>query len=674
MGKKIRHLEFYGYPDQNLYIGLPNTDLSDIRDENREQDKEILAISGATASKADYRDVVELSGTVNTFIEVQNIINGGFSNAIRENTERITRLEERDREITSKINEIVDDFNPINDELQNLSQRISEVDDRLTRHIEEADGFEEDVVERLDALDSAVAGKLSKSEADTLYAKVGDYYTKSEVDDIIREGTEDLPTKEWVLNRGYVTETDADTKYATKQALNIMNDRVNDMQTTLTRQYNELSTDLNRYKNETDGRIETVYGRLDTLETKHDREIGVVNAEIVNLQRSVRENSDNITTINTVSLPNKVDKVDFIELRNDVNGIRNSLGDKVDDSTYNHDIGLINSKIELIRESYATKQELNAVASDLSALSDRVTDEVQNSVSRDNALGTRIDQLNDYVREVAVSGATTASNVEVLRGDLEAEINNRVRADERLLGTPTDVDTDSTIYGAKKYADKVATQARLTAYDYVDQKDSELRVYINDEVKLPLQQEISGKADRQYINEVKIELENNIESAVGEERARAIAEEEVIRGRISSETDRAMNQERILISGLTHTSNIVAALTDWDGDDRRDYTDEGNGIIDVMHRELHDLKTVVGNMTEGVVTTNDNEAAFGTYNISHTGYDNSEKTIFSIGNGTSSLDRSNAFEVRKNGDIYMMVGGTYTCINQLLEKVALIQL
>ena len=26
MGKRIRHLEFYGYADQNSYIGLPNAD------------------------------------------------------------------------------------------------------------------------------------------------------------------------------------------------------------------------------------------------------------------------------------------------------------------------------------------------------------------------------------------------------------------------------------------------------------------------------------------------------------------------------------------------------------------------------------------------------------------------------------------------------------------------
>ena len=44
MAKKqfIRHLEFYGFPDQNGYSSEINgVDLSDIREKNKEQDEEI---------------------------------------------------------------------------------------------------------------------------------------------------------------------------------------------------------------------------------------------------------------------------------------------------------------------------------------------------------------------------------------------------------------------------------------------------------------------------------------------------------------------------------------------------------------------------------------------------------------------------------------------------------
>ena len=161
MGKRIRHLEFYGYTDQNVYMGLPNVDLSDIRETNKEQDKEINAISGATSGKADKATVDSLSGKVDTFMDKQDKINKWLAKGINKNRERIDKLESRDREITDKINEIVDDFNPIYDELGNLSSKIDSVDDKLNQHILQESTFEEETDARLDSLDK----KLDEREA-----------------------------------------------------------------------------------------------------------------------------------------------------------------------------------------------------------------------------------------------------------------------------------------------------------------------------------------------------------------------------------------------------------------------------------------------------------------------------------------------------------------------------
>ena len=53
-------------------------------------------------------------------------------------------------------------------------------------------------------------------------------------------------------------------------------------------------------------------------------------------------------------------------------------------------------------------------------------------------------------------------------------------------------------------------------------------------------------------------------------------------------------------------------------------------------------------------------AAFGKYNKQNGGYFEPESatTLFSVGNGTSTSARHNAFEVRQNGDIYLSSGGT----------------
>lgn len=48
----------------------------------------------------------------------------------------------------------------------------------------------------------------------------------------------------------------------------------------------------------------------------------------------------------------------------------------------------------------------------------------------------------------------------------------------------------------------------------------------------------------------------------------------------------------------------------------------------------------------------------GKYNASNTGSTDADNTLFSVGNGTSSSARHNAFEIRQNGDIYITSGGT----------------
>lgn len=60
----------------------------------------------------------------------------------------------------------------------------------------------------------------------------------------------------------------------------------------------------------------------------------------------------------------------------------------------------------------------------------------------------------------------------------------------------------------------------------------------------------------------------------------------------------------------------------------------------------------------GTVANNDSEHASGRYNVSNTGSTNADKTLFSVGNGTGNDNRHNAFELRRNGDIYIVSGNT----------------
>ena len=62
-----------------------------------------------------------------------------------------------------------------------------------------------------------------------------------------------------------------------------------------------------------------------------------------------------------------------------------------------------------------------------------------------------------------------------------------------------------------------------------------------------------------------------------------------------------------------------------------------------------------------LTSLNQNEASFGTFNTPHRAnynWGDSGNTLFSVGNGTSTVARHNAFEIRQNGDIYISSGST----------------
>ena len=87
--KRIRHLEFYGYPDQNTFtsVGAASFNVDDIREKNREQDIEL-------GEKVDKSDFNVLSGTVENFISAQTAFNEAIAEAVDANTSGLTALKE----------------------------------------------------------------------------------------------------------------------------------------------------------------------------------------------------------------------------------------------------------------------------------------------------------------------------------------------------------------------------------------------------------------------------------------------------------------------------------------------------------------------------------------------------------------------------------------------------
>ena len=94
------------------------------------------------------------------------------------------------------------------------------------------------------------------------------------------------------------------------------------------------------------------------------------------------------------------------------------------------------------------------------------------------------------------------------------------------------------------------------------------------------------------------------------------------------------------------------------------YTTKANGSN--SHAEGNNTRANGSNShAEGTSTiaNNESEHASGEYNVSNTGESTSAQTLFSVGNGgwdetAQDVVRHNAFEIRKNGDIYLSSGGT----------------
>lgn len=668
MGKIIRHLEYYGYADQNVYIGLPNCDLSDIHETNREQDKEIDAISGATKDKVDISVFNELSGKVDTFIDAENTINEAFVNAISSNTISIGNLEKRDMEITDKINEITDKFDPLYEVIDDISAQTADIQNKLDSHLSATSEFENTVLEQISGINETLNEKLDKTEADELYVKKDDVYTKDEIDDIVTNGVSGFATQQWVLDRHYISEDDADTKYAQKSRLTALEDRVNDVQTNLYNQYNSLNSSFIEYKTVTDGRISAITDNISTLNAKHDREIASLENADATMQQAINANTEAIKVINDISLPSKTDKTEFNDLKAVVDTFDDRIDGKLDISDFDDYKERTNLKFDEFDNKKADKTELNAVSSAVTETNSRIDDEAAQRIEGDKQLGERIDGVQDEITNIKEYELNLTSGLTAISSGLTQEILDRKNGDAALLGTTADTDSALTIYGTRKYANKVGSQVLSDAKQYTDEREYAINESVSNQIS-DLEVKLSSAATKAYVDAIKKDIMDETNSLVTNETERATARENAIEAKISQVDSNSYVRDMELSSALTQTSNVVAAITDWKGVNGEEYTDDGNGILDVLHRQFHDLKESIGNLGEGVITSNDHEVAFGTYNTTSTGEDNADKTVFSIGVGTSEEDRKNALEVRKNGDLYLWVEGSFICVNNLLAML-----
>lgn len=615
MAKKnfIRHLEYYGYLDQNTYNGMPNVDLSGIYETNKEQDKEISEISGETIQKADITLVNELSGKVDSFIGIQSQINDTLLEDISGITENIEALKTRDTEFTEKINEITDSINELSEDVADGKSAIDEMSGKVETFSELIEDFEDvlsGVLETVDSLEESISGKLDSDVAEEIYAKKSEVYSREEADETFLKEHQSL---DWVV----------DDINALSGAIDVIQEEISELPIFDDSKYIK-KVDFEAYSAATEDEIVSIY---DSLSTNIDAVSGVV------------------STLET-SLEGKLDKSTFDAYALDMN-------DKLD-------------------ELEAKKLDASAITSvndTIAVISGALDTEISDRVQADDAINARLDVINSEIGGIDELVEMLSGSSSSLNAKIDQEIADRKAADLALIGSSSDSQNADTIWGAKKYSiaqkDIGVSQANAYTDEMFGTVESQLANKFDE-----IDAEMRTKADKTYVDatvdEKVDDAYDTLDGKIDSEIARATASEINLQSQINE----------IIASGSSAPEfdkvyRRLNVITTYTGDTPEGYVDDGNGVLDVLHREFHELEEQIGVITNPTLErTNQYESAFGTYNKSNTDIYPSGQTIFSIGIGTSDSDRKNAVEVRKDGTVYMWVEGEYMSVNDLLSMLA----
>lgn len=792
MAKKfIRHLEFYGFPDQNTYEsemgGGCNVDLSEIIKKNNEQDKEIKELSD---EKASNKDLDCLSNTVENMINLQSEINQGFADSISANTAQIEAITEKVNEIGDTLNDVVEDVQELNDKVDEIDQTVGDLSGTVENISAQTSGITEAIEEISEELDE----KLDKTEAEETYVKKEDVYTKEEIDTKL----EDYATKEWIEDAGFMTQEEADERYAKKETLDALSDRVNSAVTDLNTKIYTVSGDLATFSSSTNARMGVLETNFETLRGEVNRKINEISGTVDSFDDRITQNAEDIDALED-EMARKANQSDLERLQNTVSNLSDLVDTKVGKPEFETYKSLVANQFNDMDDKKADKSAFTQAMDAIQDVNDRLDQEIADRIAGDEALQNQIDALDGEMEQLSEEVEGYDDRITAVETGLTKEIADRKQADLDLIGHETDDKDDDTIWAAKNFAKNQKRQAVAEANAYTDGKVTEINSRIDQEHEWA-EQNFSSAASKAYVesmvNDLEDELETEITNAVNEEADRATAAEEDLLRRII-EVLRALGENDRLLDLLT---NRVNAITAWDGTDPDEYDNTGNGVLDVLHREFHEFEQTAGSIKEirvegdnliivyytkdgeketvipigelidldnyynkqetdalladkldvsaytdiseqvtantqniailsgavqdetdrassaetvldekidaeteravsaetelqnaisgassaldalinklgytdndTLVRNGDHEVAFGQYNISNTSEDASGRTLFSIGNGTDDENRSNALEVKENGDVYLWIEGEFMNINKLLGQIA----
>ena len=768
----IRHLEYYGFPDQNVFANETSMDLSDIREKNKEQDKAIEEID--KSEKASKRDLIKLNNKVDSFIGQQNAINYQVAQELVALDGDVSQLKENSNHfneelsgLTDAVNELIDEFDAISGYTSGFSG-ISEAINVLSGDVENLSSI---TVSNITRTDEYIIS------ADTVYARKDNTYTKSELDDKFA----DVATKSWVLGKGYLTQDEGDSYYAKKSTLNNIDSRLEVVEgdvVKLSNDLNSLSSNTSTKFNSVDGKLSNLENTVNDLTTSTDERLDALEGDMQSVKPRLADVEGNVSL-----------KADKTELASVSGTLSTEISNKVDFTEYNSYKASIIRSINDLDYKKADKTELDALTTRIIVAESNIVTETQNRINSEGNLRNQIVANANEIVNIKSKDAEQDISINDLYDKLANEEANRIASDNSLKGSANDTPLSETIWGAKRYADEKLVESKEYANNVGVNVLSNAKTYTDNKFD-NIEQELSSKVDRNYVDNLNSQTKNELSSEINNLSVSVNDKILVVENSVINEKNRASQVEQELTSEVSTLSDRLGAITSWKGTDPEEYDNTGNGVLDVLHREFHEFEkthgtiksievidgnlvityytidgeaqaiipvsslvdlsdyytkeetdakieeaieninledyytkeevnekidakadtsalteaidNIVGgasedyntlgkiedkveeksnvleslieklgyNENETLVTTNPHEVAFGEYNTSNTGENDADKTIFSVGNGTSDEDRKNAIEIRKDGTVYMWVEGEYMNINRLLAMLA----
>ena len=659
---KNRILEPYGYIEQVDYnmMGFCDVDLTPINEKNEEQDEEINNLSGLAQDAQN--GLTALEGKFDEFSALTVGALSTMTESINANAENIETLVANHNQLSTTVSNM-------NESLSNLTGTVNTLSDSISTKLSKEEAAElyarKDKVEQLETdveeLSASLNTKLSKEEAADVYARKDSVYTKQEVDNIVSGELSPYASRQWVEEQGYVKQTEADTLYASK-------DTEANAQEALGKA-NDVFTDFNTFKGATNQSIGSLVGRVTDLEAKEEADTKALSSKIDEVSAKADTNTSDIANLNT-AMETKADKTTTDAMASTIEEVKSALASKVEISAFNDYKTSVAADIDYVKTNYAEKSDLANTNANIKSLDGKLENEIANRKSGDDALRDTINKdIKPSIESLRMKDSELQIAIKSLESNLANEITNRVNGDADLLGLASDPSDRMTLYGVKTYATSKAQQALDDAKKYTDDAAQNVTTKVND-LNTKLNNTLGSRVTKDELAKAVNDAKNSLKGVLAKEINRATAAENalnsqynVLAGNVNAAIATTNNQ---VATNSTILSVITSSKPSYEGD--TSYSDEGNGVLDVLHREFHNLKNFI-TISDTVEIKNDDEVALGVYNASHTGDNDALKTIFSVGIGTSDADRKNAFEVRRNGDIYMLVDGQNYKLNDLLSKL-----